>query len=118
MKKRIRLTESDFEKLIRRVIKESDEDMDISDYEDMEQSGENIQDVKNYLEKLFEQLRSLKEITNRFLSDVDGIDHFSDIIENSDLDEDEKDDLLEELAFLYGITDDLFEIHNNYFRKD
>ena len=118
MKKRIRLTESDLEKLIRRVIKESDENMDTSDFEDMGQGGENIDDVKNYIEKLFDQLRSLKQITNRFLNDVDGIDHFSDIIENSDLDEDEKDELLDDLNFLYGITDDLFDLENNYFRKD
>lgn len=118
MKKRIRLTESDLEKLIRRVIKESDEDMDISDFEDMEQGGENIDDVKNYIEKLFDQLRSLKQITNRFLNDVDGIDHFPNIIKNSDLDEDEKDELLDDLSFLYDITDDLFDFENNYFRKD
>ena len=115
MKKRIRLTESDLEKLIRRAIKESDENMDTSDFEDMGQGGENIDDVKNYIEKLFDQLRSLKQITNRFLNDVDGIDHFSDIIENSDLSENEKDELLEDLSFLYGITDGLFDLENDYF---
>jgi hypothetical protein len=109
MKKRIKLTESDLEKLIGRVIKESDVDM--------EQGGENIGDVINYIEKLYKQLASLKQIMDRFLNDVDGIDHFSDIIEDSDLSEDEKDELLDDLSFLYKITDSLFDLENKYFRK-
>ena len=121
MKKRIRLTESDLEKLIGRVIKESDLDMEqggenIGDV-DMEQGGENIGDVINYIEKLYKQLASLNQIMDRFFNDVDGIDHFSDIIEDSDLSEDEKDELLDDLSFLYEITDSLFDLENKYFRK-
>lgn len=55
MKKRvIKLTESDIEKLVQRIIKEEDGDMNQQDssQQDSSEEGDNPQDVKNFLDAM------------------------------------------------------------------